>query len=467
MAQGSAPKSHRLKPMWQMTFLGAARTVTGSKYLLKNNGLNCLIDCGLFQGMKSLRLKNWEPFAIPPKTIESIVLTHAHIDHSGYLPLLVRQGFRGKIFCTPSTEALCRILLPDSARLQEEEAEYANRKGFSKHHPALPLYNENDAQNCLKFLNPIPFHEPFQLSVGTQGILVPAGHILGAASVYVESKGERLCFSGDLGREKDLVMKPPELCEAADYLVLESTYGSRLHESEDPLTLLEQVINRTTKRGGVVLIPSFAVGRAQLLLYAIYKLKKESRIPAIPVFLNSPMAEDATGVFCAYQGEHRLNPEDSKGACESVLYVHSIEESKALNKKMGPMILIASSGMLTGGRVLHHLKAFGGDKKNTIIFTGYQAVGTRGEALVHGAKSVKMHGEMIPIEAEIVQMDSLSAHADQKEILNWLSKFKKPPKKTFLVHGEFESSEILKTKIEKELGWICYIPELMEKVELV
>ena len=463
----SALKSHQSSLMLNLTFLGAARTVTGSKYLLTNNKLNCLIDCGLFQGMKMLRLKNWDPFVISPKSIDSVVLTHAHIDHSGYLPLLVRQGFQGKIFCTPSTEALCQILLPDSARLQEEEAEYANRKGFSKHHPALPLYNEKDAEIALKHFFAIEFHKPFELSPGVMASLIPAGHILGAASVYIDCEGRRLCFTGDLGREKDLVMNPPETCEEADYLVVESTYGSRIHEVEDPLKILEEVIIRTAERGGVVLIPSFAVGRAQLLLYALYRLKKESRIPDIPVFLNSPMAEDATGVFCRFQGEHRLNPEDSKGACESAHYIHSIEESKGLNKKSGPMILIASSGMLTGGRVLHHLKAFGGDKKNTIVFTGYQAMGTRGEALIRGSKSVKIHGEMVPIEAEIVQMDSLSAHADQREILNWLSKFKKRPKKTFLVHGETEASVILKALIEKELGWNCYIPELMEKVVLV
>lgn len=450
----------------QLSFLGAAKTVTGSRYLVESDGETYLVDCGLFQGLKQLRLKNWVPSLVDAKSIKAVLLTHAHIDHSGYLPLLVREGFEGKIHCTPATERLCRILLPDSGRLQEEEAQYANRKGFSKHHPALPLYTEEDANRCLPFLSPVAFHENVPLSVNATASFSPAGHILGAACVRLQIGGKSIVFSGDLGRQNDLVMHPPEVIRTTDYLILESTYGAKLHDPVDPLNQMEGIINRTVKRGGIVVIPSFAVGRAQSLLYAIYSLKKAKRIPNVPVFLNSPMAIDATGVFCDFQKEHRLTPEESHGSCEGVTYIHDPEESKALNERRDPMILIAASGMATGGRILHHLKAFGPDKRNTILFTGFQAAGTRGDALIHGSKSVKIHGQMIPIEAEVALIDTLSAHADQNEILTWLTGFERPPKTTFITHGEPEASATLAKIIRDKLGWSCMVPELMQRVDL-
>lgn len=449
-----------------LSFLGAAKTVTGSKYLFNDDEATFLIDCGLFQGLKQLRLKNWAPSPVDPSSIRAVLLTHAHIDHSGYLPLLVREGFHGKIYCTIATEKLCRILLPDCGRLQEEEAQYANRKGFSKHHPARPLYTEEDATRCLRLLSPVAFHESIRLSANTTAFFSPAGHILGAACVQLQSGGKSIVFSGDLGRQNDLVMCPPEPVRNADYLIVESTYGAKVHDSIEPLSQLEETVNRTVKRGGVVIIPSFAIGRAQSLLYGIYRLKKAKRIPNVSVFLNSPMAIDATGVFCEFQKQHRLTREECHGSCEGVTYVHTSEESKALNERKEPMILIAASGMATGGRVLHHLKAFGPDRRNTILFTGFQAAGTRGDALVHGARSVKIHGQMIPIEAEVASMDTLSAHADQNEILAWLGGFERPPKMTFVTHGEPESSMTLARMIQEKLGWTCMVPELMQQVEL-
>ena len=449
-----------------LTFAGGAGTVTGSKYLIENGGHRIFVDCGLFQGLKALRLKNWSPLPIPAESIDAVVLTHAHIDHSGYLPLLVRQGFRGKIYCTPATEKLCRILLPDAGRLQEEEAGYANRKGFSKHHPALPLYTEADAEQCLSLLCPIPFGEKFEPASSFLVSFSPAGHILGAACVKVRVGGKVIVFSGDLGRQADLLMPAPEPISHTDYLIVESTYGARLHERVDVLDQLEVVINKTIRRGGVLLVPSFAVGRAQLLLYAIYLLRRANRIPNVPVYLNSPMAISATDLLKEFRSNHKLSPEDCAGACGIATYVRDAEESKALNNRKDPMILIAASGMATGGRILHHLKAFGSDSKNTILFTGFQSAGTRGAALVGGAKEVKIHGEIISIGAEVISLDSLSAHADQEEVLSWLFGFKKAPQTTFITHGEANQSAALKKVIEDKLGWKCRVPEYGETVEL-
>lgn len=450
----------------RLTFLGAAGTVTGSKYLVEDSGFKLLVDCGLFQGLKQLRLKNWTPLPTDPTSLKAVLLTHAHIDHSGYLPLLVKQGFRGEVYCTRATNRLCRILLPDSGRLQEEEALYANRKGFSKHRPALPLYSEEDGKRCLSHLNPIAYHESIRISDKISATFIPAGHILGAASIVLRVRNTIIVFSGDLGRQKDLVMRPPEHIREADYLITESTYGSKLHESKDPRDQMQEILNRTFERGGTVVIPSFAVGRAQSLLYAIHSLKKEKKIPDIPVYLNSPMAIDATAVFTQFREEHRLTEEDCRGACERATYVHTSEESKALNERRGPMIIIAASGMATGGRVLHHLKAFGPDKRNTILFTGFQAAGTRGETLVSGKKSVKIHGEIVSIEAEVALIDTLSAHADQSEILAWLSGFERAPKMTFVTHGEPEAASTLVRVIQEKLNWLCRAPDLMETVEL-
>jgi metallo-beta-lactamase family protein len=449
-----------------LNFAGAAGTVTGSKYLIENRGRRILVDCGLFQGLKALRLKNWSPLSVSPEAIDAVVLTHAHIDHSGYLPLLCRDGFKGPIFCTPATEKLCALLLPDAGRLQEEEAGYANRRGYSKHHPALPLFTEADARACLSRFSAVPFGKKFEPAPSFLVSFSRAGHILGAACVKVRAEGKVIVFSGDLGRQNDLLMPPPEPILHADYLVVESTYGARVHEPVNVLEQLEGIINATIARGGVVLVPSFAIGRAQVLLYAIYLLRKANRIPHVPVYLNSPMAISATGLLSEFESDHKLSAEDCARACEMATYVRDAEESKTLNEKKSPMILIAASGMITGGRILHHLKAFGPDIKNTILLTGFQSAGTRGAALAAGAKEIKIHGQLITIAAEVISIDSLSAHADQEEILSWLGKFKKAPQMTFITHGEPLQANALEAVISDRLGWRCRIPREGETVSL-
>jgi len=443
-------------------FLGATGTVTGSKYLVSSGSAALLVDCGLFQGYKQLRLRNWAPLPVNAAAIEAVVLTHAHIDHSGYLPLLARNGFKGKIHCSEATLDLCRILLPDSGRLQEEEAEYANRKSFSRHKPALPLYTEEDAKRALKLLSPVDFGRDFDVA-GLRARLVPAGHILGASLVTLSNGVRTLAFSGDLGRPDDPVMVAPAIIRSADYLVLESTYGDRRHEREDPRVKLGAVIRGTIERGGAVIIPSFAVGRAQLLLYHIHLLKAEGAIPAdLPVYLNSPMAVDATGIFLRHHGEHRLTHEQCRAMCEGVTIVNTPEESKRLNAKKGPMIVIAASGMATGGRVVHHLKAFAPDPRNTILFSGFQTGGTRGAAMLSGAESVKIHGEYVPVRAEVDIINNLSAHADADEILGWLKNFAQPPRETFITHGEPAAADALRRRIEEQLGWRVSVPDYLE-----
>ena len=449
-----------------LQFLGGTGTVSGSKYLLRSGLHQILIDCGLFQGYKQLRLRNWAPLPVDPHTLDGVILTHAHIDHSGYLPLLVRNGFSGKIWCTRATLELCRVLLPDSARLQEEEAEYANRRGFSKHKPALPLYTEADAQRCLKHFSPIDYRRDIDLGQGVIAQLLPAGHLLGAAMVKVHGPQGSVLFSGDLGRPNDVVMKPPVTREEANYLVLESTYGNRSHPDEDPSTKLADVITRTVKRKGVVIIPSFAVGRAQALLYLIARLHAAGRIPDVPVFLNSPMAVDATAIYRNHPDEHRLSAAECGWLSENATFVRGIEESKALNARRGPMVIIAGSGMATGGRVVHHLKAFAGNPRTSILFTGYQAGGTRGASIMAGADKIKIHGAYIPVRAEVAMLDSLSAHADADEILGWLKTIASSPRKTFIVHGEPLAADALRLRIAEELGWDVMVPEHMERVKL-
>lgn len=451
----------------QLTFLGAAGTVTGSKYLVSVDGKNILVDCGLFQGLKNLRMKNWDSLpVVSPSKLDFVLLTHAHIDHSGYLPLLVKKGFRGKIYSTPGTRDLCGILLPDSGHLQEEEARYANKKGFSKHNPALPLYTQKEAEFSLQQFHPVDFDREFSPVPGVTFRFEPAGHILGSAMVLFKAGSTSILFSGDLGRPHDIVMNPPASVQKVDYVVVESTYGNRRHDSKDPKDTLAEVINRTARRSGVLVVPAFAVGRAQSLLYYIHLLKKAGTIPEIPVFLNSPMAVSATQLYCKYQSEHRLSPEQCAGMCEAAKYVNSVEESKALNGKAGPMIVISASGMATGGRILHHLKAFAPDPKNTILLPGFQAAGTRGAAMAAGAETIKIHGEHIPVRAEVVKLDQLSAHADSAEILQWLGNLRSPPRKVFITHGEPVAADALRVRIGEELRWECEVPEYLQKVQL-
>lgn len=447
----------------QITFLGATKTVTGSKYLITTETQKILVDCGLFQGLKELLLRNWEPLPIDPREISAVVLTHAHIDHTGYIPLLVKNGFTGKIYCSPATKDLCEIILPDSGYLQEEEANFANKHNLSKHKPALPLYTKNDAEKSLKQFQSIDFDTPLTFKDDLTVTFYPAGHILGASLAQLKHHSTSLLFSGDLGRPHDTFMKPPTNRNGIDYLVLESTYGSRKHEPKDPLVELEQIINRTIKRGGNIIIPAFAIGRAQAILYLIYQLKQNNRIPDIPVFLDSPMAVSATKLLCRYADEHTIPDNLCAAVCNSATYVQTAEESKQLDNTTTPIIIISASGMLEGGRIVHHLKFFAPDKRNTILLAGYQAAGTRGEALLHGKKELKIHGEMVPINAEVIELSNMSAHADYEEILTWLANFKQAPRKIFLTHGELKSAEDLKKKIEEKFRWKCVIPDYLQK----
>ncbi|WP_342309823.1 MBL fold metallo-hydrolase [Pseudomonas fluorescens] len=448
------------------TFLGAAGTVTGSKYLLEHRDLHILVDCGLFQGYKQLRLHNWDAFQLPARDLHAIVLTHAHLDHSGYLPLLVRNGYRGPVYATPATCELAKILLRDSGRLQEEEAEFANRHGFSKHTPALPLYTEQDAERALKLLRPIELQHRVAIAPGLSILLRDAGHILGAATIEIVADGVTLVCSGDLGRPNDPLMFAPQTIEQTDYLLVESTYGDRQHPVEPPEEQLAQVITRTALRHGITLVPSFAVGRAQLLMYHLYRLKQRHAIPDLPIYLNSPMATDVTRLYQRFRSEHRLSLEECQGMCDGTHFVCSVQQSIDLDQQRTPAIIIAASGMATGGRVLHHLKALAPNPLNTLLVPGFQAGGTRGAQIVAGAPSVRIHGQDVPIRAEVVPMQTLSAHADADEIMQWLRGFKRAPKHTYVVHGEPNASDVLRRRISQELGWSVSVPEYRDCVEL-
>ena len=451
----------------RIQFLGATHTVTGSKYLIKNNEKMGLVDCGLFQGLKELRLRNWNPLPLNPAELDFVVLTHAHIDHSGYIPLLVRNGFQGKIYCSEPTRDLCEILLPDSGHLQEEAANYAARKGFSKHHPPMPLYTRAEAEASLAFFHPVGFKQDIALDKELHFRLHYAGHILGASLVRMESQGVSLLFSGDLGRLEDPLMYPPDSPPASDYYVVESTYGDRLHEAGSPEEQLSQIINKTVRQGGTILLPAFAVGRTQAILYDIYRLKEENKIPDIPVFVDSPMATDATKLFFKYHDCHRLSKAASERVCRTARYINSVEESMELDHKKMPMIIISASGMATGGRVLHHIRCFAPDERNAIVFCGFQASGTRGARMVSGEQSIKMFGQMISVRASIYSLDNTSAHADSSEIMHWLSAIKDPPRKIFITHGENTASEALKKNIEGQYGWKVTIPSYLDEEELV
>jgi metallo-beta-lactamase family protein len=450
----------------KLSFLGGAGTVTGSKFLVENADHRILIDCGLFQGFKTLRLRNWAPFPIDPRRIDAVVLTHAHLDHTGYLPLLVKHKFAGPIFCSQSTAAFCKILLPDAGHLQEKDAEYANRHGFSKHKPALPLYTLDDANRVLQRLEPIAFDQIQNIPGGATATLRRAGHILGAASVQLDWAGIGAVFSGDLGRYDDPIMVDPVSVDNADYLLVESTYGNRRHEKRDPEVALAEIIGETVGRGGTVVIPAFAVGRAQTLLFHLHRLKVSGRLRNVPVFLDSPMAVDASDVFCNHVQDHRLSAGECRDACAVAHYVRDVEQSKALTANPVPKVIVSASGMATGGRVLHHLKSYAPDAKNTILFAGFQAGGTRGAAMVAGADSIKIHGQYVPVRAAVKNLEMLSAHADADEILRWLRGFKKPPRTTFITHGEPAASDALRHRIEEEMGWPCLVPDHGQTVDL-
>ncbi len=450
----------------KITFLGATNTVTGSKYLVSAGNKKILVDCGLFQGLKQLRLRNWEPLPINPAEVDAVILTHAHIDHSGYLPLFVKNGFSGKVYCSSGTHDLCKILLPDSAHLQEDEAYYANKHGFSKHSPALPLYTQDDAARALELFEDVDFNQITVLGDGLSLELYPSGHMMGSAFVRLKDAHTSILFSGDIGRPNDVLMKPPVPIKQADYLVLESTYGDRRHDPADPKKRLAEIINRTIKRHGVVLVPVFAVGRAQELMYYIHLLKAEGAIPDIPVYLNSPMAIDATEIFYKHMREHKLNRQQCEDLCRAAIMVNDVEASKRLNNKEGPMIILAASGMASGGRVVHHLKAFAPGARNTILFAGFQAAGTRGAAMLNGAETIKIHGEYYPVRAQVEFISNLSAHADYEEILQWLQGFESAPKCTFITHGEPTAADRMRLHVAERMRWKTVVPDYMQTVNL-
>lgn len=452
----------------KLRFLGGTGTVTGSRYLLSDEKHRMLVDCGMYQGVKTLRRRNWAKFPVDPSTIEAVVLTHGHIDHSGYLPALVKNGFKGKIYCTKATHELCKVLLPDAGFLQEEDAKYAYRKKFSKHEHPEPLFTEKDAWEALKHFESLHYHEQFEPVKGFEVTFTPAGHILGSSCVHVHHKvhDRTVVFSGDVGRQNDLIMRPPEPINKADVLVCESTYGDRTHGEVDPEKELEEIITRTAGRGGIVLMPAFAVGRAQMLLYVVHKLMSEKRIPKLPVYLNSPMAIKATEIFCKHHKEHKLNTSQCELIDDKTEFVRTVEQSIELDSVRYPCIIISASGMASGGRVLHHLKTLLPNPRNSIVFAGFQAPGTRGDALVNGAESVKIHGEYWPVKADIYNLDSMSAHGDYNEILEWLEQGSLKPEKVYVTHGEMVASDVMRKRIAEKFGWDAEVPELFEEVEV-
>jgi len=452
--------------MLTLTSLGGAGTVTGSKHLLTDGDTRILIDCGLFQGLKNLRELNWAPLPVAPSSIDAVVLTHAHLDHSGYLPKLIRDGFRGRIYATAATRDIAELILKDSGHLQEKDAEYANRKGFSKHKPALALYGIRDAEKALESFTSVAFDAPTKLPGGATLTFRHAGHILGAAIAEIQWGGRRIVASGDLGRYDDPVLPDPTTVTEADVVLVESTYGNRTHDPIDPTEALGAVIERTVARGGTVVVPAFAVGRAQSLLYHLWKLKTAGRLPRIPVYLDSPMAIDATELLHAHRADHRLTHDECTAICAVATYTRDVDGSKAITASPYPKVVISASGMATGGRVLHHLKTFAPDSRNTVLFSGFQAAGTRGRAMLQGAREIKIHGQWIPVRAEIDDLSMLSAHADANELMRWLSGFRSPPAKAFIVHGEDDASEALRIRVERELGWTATVPRQEQSFRL-
>ncbi|HKY23191.1 MAG TPA: MBL fold metallo-hydrolase [Vicinamibacterales bacterium] len=457
--------------MTKLTFMGAARTVTGSKHLLDIDGRKILVDCGLFQGLKELRLRNWEPLSVDPSDLSAVVLTHAHLDHTGYLPRLVADGYRGRVFCTAGTADLCRLILPDSARIQEEDAREANRMSYSKHHPALPLYRESDAFRALSQLQAVSFNKPMSLIDGVEIEFINAGHLLGSSFIRMTIKGGgTVLFGGDLGRYGRPVLPDPSAPPQADVLLLESTYGDRIHEPDDQGARLAAIIKDTIGRGGKVIIPAFAIGRVEEVLHWLKHLEDRGEIPKLPVFLDSPMALDALRYYSNRAGE--LDPDIQSGDEIRRFFtarfqpVSSAQQSADLVRSRIPSIVVSSSGMATGGRVLYHLLGALPDKRSTVLFVGYQAAGTRGRQLVDGAREVKIRGQFVAVNARIEKLDSMSAHADSQETLRWLGGFSRAPKMTYLVHGEPAPMDALKETIQSRLHWNVRTPNHLEQVEL-
>lgn len=453
-------------------FCGAAQTVTGSRHLISVEGHDILVDCGLFQGSRAESELNWKPFEVPPSEIEAAIITHAHLDHVGWLPVLVRGGFRGPAYATPATIGLAKISLPDSGRIQEEDAQHNRRHGRQDEHPD-PLYTEEDAYAALRVLKPIHYDQMQSLPGGATFRFLPAGHILGSAFAEIYfANGERILMTGDLGRFDTPIIRDPAIVDHAEYLVIESTYGDRSHSKEDVVGKLESIVAEAAKSHAAVLIPSFSIGRTQELLYYIRQLQNAGKMPRMPIFLDSPMAVSATQLYADSVEEQdqdmkialseNLSPLDPDG----LILVRDREQSKALNARKGPFIIIAGSGMANGGRIVHHLLHRISDPNTIVVFTGYQADGTLGRRILEGAKEVRILGEQVPVRAQIEKLNALSAHAGQDEILSWLHGFKEPPKTTFLVHGEPPAQQALKAKIEQDLHWHVVIPSRDQKFDL-
>lgn len=448
-----------------LQFLGAAGTVTGSRYLVDTPRCRVLVDAGLFQGYKQLRLRNRAPFPVPPRSIDAVLLTHAHIDHSGYLPRLVADGFTGPVHCTEATYELCKLLLPDSGRLQEEEAAYAARKHYSKHAEPRPLYTEKEAQACLARFRPTDFGRRLELTADLAATWIPAGHLLGAAQIRLDVGARRVHFSGDLGRADDELTRTPVPFDRADVLVCESTYGNRLHPALDVEEQIGAIVSRVAKRSGVLIVPAFAVGRVQGVMLHLARLRRRGVIPPLPLYLNSPMAVAATDIYRRFQSEHRASSDDLRDMFALAMPVRSVEESKALNQRSGPMIIISASGMLTGGRVLHHVAAFGPDPRNAILLAGFQAGGTRGATLLAGGRTLRMFGHEVQVKAEVLEIQGLSAHADSDGLLAW-ARGGQRPEQTFVTHGEPDAADALRARFERELHWPARVPEHLETVPL-
>jgi metallo-beta-lactamase family protein len=457
----------------ELRFLGGARTVTGSRFLVETGRARVLVECGLYQGLKELRLRNWEPFPADPASIDAVVLTHAHVDHSGWLPALHAHGYAGLVHTTRFTAELCDILLRDSARLQEEEAEYANRKGYSKHRPALPLYTERDAEAVLTRFQPLDFRETREIAAGVRLRLRPAGHILGAASVELEIDGQRrLGVSGDVGRPSHPLLVAPEPMGALDALLVESTYGNRDHPGLEAVDAFARAIARTAARGGVAVIPAFAVDRTEVVLVTLRHLERAGRIPRLPIYVDSPMALAALRVYrrAIAESSDEIRPELRGGPdpfdTGLLTEARSVEESREINQVEGPAIIVSASGMATGGRVLHHLERRLPDPRNSIVLVGWQAQGTRGWRLLKGERTLKMHGKLVPVRAEVADIGGFSVHADRDEILDWLRSFERPPARVYAVHGEPEAAQALAAAVSNRLGWRATVPELLDRIEI-
>ena len=447
-------------------FLGAASTVTGSKFLIETDGLRILVDCGMFQGLKALRELNREPLAVLPDTIDFVILTHGHLDHCGWLPKLVSEGFKGKIFCSHPTKEIARLILQDSAKIQEEEAEMANKNGYSKHNPATPLYTLEEAKRVLPMFRVVEPNLEVKLADNCWFKLFYAGHVLGACSLEIHVEDKILIFSGDIGQDDDVLMYPPIKPKQADYVFLESTYGNRIHPQEDVLLELESIINNTVNRNGNVVIPSFAVERVQTMMYLIWQLRKQDRIPNIKYIIDTPMGISVLDIFRDNLKWHKLTAKDCEEMCDTFTLISDYQDTVAAIYDENPKVMIAASGMVTGGRVLSYLEKYITEPENTVILVGFQAEGTRGRRLLEGEKEIKFHGKFYPVNANILSIEGLSAHGDQNDLLNWISELEKPPTKIFLIHGENMALDGLRIKISERYKYECQIPILNQVIEI-